>query len=88
MNRHDVVGTDTSSLEKNHKAGIEVPYALASDDELDNPTGINEAALLWKLDLKLLPAVTILYLLSFLDRSNGTYCAIIFPMESSSDNLR
>ena len=33
--------------------------------------GINEKALLRKLDLKLLPAVTLLYLLSFLDRSNG-----------------
>ena len=34
--------------------------------------GINEKALLRKLDRKLLPAVTLLYLLSFLDRSNGT----------------
>lgn len=31
---------------------------------------INEKALLRKLDLRLLPAVGILYLLSFLDRSN------------------
>ena len=41
-----------------------------SDDRLDNPTRIQEKALLRKLDLKLLPAVTLLYLLSFLDRSN------------------
>ena len=34
-------------------------------------TGINERALLRKLDFKLLPALTLLYLLSFLDRSNG-----------------
>lgn len=34
--------------------------------------GINEKALLRKLDLKLLPPLTLLYLLSFLDRSNGT----------------
>lgn len=33
--------------------------------------GINEKALLRKIDAKLLPAVGILYLLSFLDRSNG-----------------
>lgn len=33
--------------------------------------GINEKALLRKLDLRLLPPVTLLYLLSFLDRSNG-----------------
>lgn len=32
--------------------------------------GINEKALLRKLDYRLLPPLTILYLLSFLDRSN------------------
>jgi hypothetical protein len=32
---------------------------------------INEKALLRKLDWKLLPPLTLLYLLSFLDRSNG-----------------
>ncbi|PBP22615.1 hypothetical protein BUE80_DR006444 [Diplocarpon rosae] len=35
-----------------------------------NPTGINEKALVRRLDLKLLPPLTLLYLLSFLDRSN------------------
>jgi hypothetical protein len=34
-------------------------------------TDINEKSLLRKLDYKLLPPLTILYLLSFLDRSNG-----------------
>lgn len=34
-------------------------------------TSINEKSLLRKLDLKLLPPLCILYLLSFLDRSNG-----------------
>ncbi|EXJ53955.1 hypothetical protein A1O7_09292 [Cladophialophora yegresii CBS 114405] len=34
------------------------------------PEGINERALVRKLDLTLLPALTLLYLLSFLDRSN------------------
>ncbi|QGI88034.1 hypothetical protein CEK25_002990 [Fusarium fujikuroi] len=38
---------------------------------VDSSSQINEKALLRKLDLKLLPAVGILYLLSFLDRSNG-----------------
>ena len=33
--------------------------------------GINEKALLRKLDRRLLPPLTLLYLLSFLDRSNG-----------------
>jgi hypothetical protein len=35
------------------------------------PGSINEKKLLRILDLRLLPAVSILYLLSFLDRSNG-----------------
>lgn len=39
--------------------------AIAIDDEL------NERSLLRKLDRRLLPAVGVLYLLSFLDRSNG-----------------
>ncbi|OTB03889.1 hypothetical protein M426DRAFT_12182 [Hypoxylon sp. CI-4A] len=42
---------------------------VASDTEAAGPK-INERALLRKLDLRLLPAVGILYLLSFLDRSN------------------
>lgn len=37
----------------------------------DEHNGINEKALLRKLDMRLLPPLTILYLLSFLDRSNG-----------------
>ncbi|RMZ80627.1 hypothetical protein DV738_g2586, partial [Chaetothyriales sp. CBS 135597] len=36
----------------------------------ENATTINEPKLLRKLDVKLLPALTLLYLLSFLDRSN------------------
>lgn len=44
--------------------------ASLSDESITNPTGINEKALLWKLDLRLLPPLTLLYLLSFLDRSN------------------
>lgn len=40
-------------------------------DAYENPTGINEKALVRKLDWKLLPPLTLLYLLSFLDRSNS-----------------
>ncbi|KAI9744650.1 MAG: hypothetical protein M1818_002179 [Claussenomyces sp. TS43310] len=40
------------------------------DNASNNPTQINEKALLRKLDLNLLPPLTLLYLLSFLDRSN------------------
>ena len=38
---------------------------------VEDGSSINEKALIRKLDFKLLPAVTILYLMSFLDRSNG-----------------
>lgn len=63
------------SSDKTHKektfAGIP---ASDSDSGLGGFTGINERALLRKMDRKLLPAVTVLYLLSFLDRSNGRSC--------------
>ncbi|KAJ5621000.1 hypothetical protein N7510_004984 [Penicillium lagena] len=41
-----------------------------SSDSLAESVGINEKALLRKLDYKLLPPLTLLYLLSYLDRSN------------------
>jgi MFS family permease len=49
--------------------------AIAASPSPDNSSGedlshINERALVRKLDYKLLPALTFLYLLSFLDRSN------------------
>ncbi|KAI9728074.1 MAG: hypothetical protein M1834_007790 [Cirrosporium novae-zelandiae] len=49
------------------------PGPSATSQDIENVEGIsniNEKSLLRKLDLKLLPAVTVLYLLSFLDRSN------------------
>jgi hypothetical protein len=36
---------------------------------------VKETTLLRKIDLQLLPAVGVLYLLSFLDRSNGKGCS-------------
>ena len=47
------------------------PPSSTSTDDAEVVFGINEKALLRKLDRKLLPALTLLYLLSFLDRSNG-----------------
>jgi len=55
--------TDGSETSENREAGL-----------LDD---INEGRLLRKLDFKLLPAVGILYLLSFLDRSNGLFITSI-----------
>ena len=40
-------------------------------EDLETALAVNEKKLLRKLDFKLLPALTLLYLLSFLDRSNG-----------------
>lgn len=42
----------------------------SEDEEMDNEEGTSEKSILRKLDLRLLPAVGVLYLLSFLDRSN------------------
>lgn len=58
---------------------IEAISPSGSNDGLETISGIREKALLRKLDRKLLPAVTLLYLLSFLDRSNGD-----FPLYHSS----
>lgn len=54
---------------------LEAPGASTNSDsdvEYVAAGEVNESRLLRKLDLRLLPAVSILYLLSFLDRSNGT----------------
>lgn len=45
--------------------------SLSSEEASTNPTGIDEKAFVRKLDLRILPPLTILYLLSFLDRSNS-----------------
>ncbi|KAK4211314.1 major facilitator superfamily domain-containing protein [Rhypophila decipiens] len=47
-----------------------VPSASSDTDDVETSGPINEKALLRKIDWHLLPAVGILYLLSFLDRSN------------------
>ena len=67
--------------DEKHKAALS-----PTDSEIaqDPYFGINEKALLRKLDWKLLPALTLLYLLSFLDRSNG---ASLQPNRPSLDSL-
>ena len=56
-----------------HEKDAPIAPILEPDEDLEATYGVNEKALLRKLDLKLLPALTLLYLLSFLDRSNGNY---------------
>lgn len=40
------------------------------DSDLEDASSVNDAALMRKIDIRLLPGVTLLYLMSFLDRSN------------------
>ena len=63
-----------SSLDEKKSAITDHPPRSPSRSESDLELNrVNETALLRKLDLRLLPAVSLLYLLSFLDRSNGTF---------------
>ena len=55
--------------EKKKEHGTSSP-SYGSDDDGEEYV-IKDKALLRKLDTRLLPALTLLYLLSFLDRSNG-----------------
>lgn len=56
--------------QKNGNAEV-MPTKSPSEVEGVATDGVNEAKLLRKLDLRLLPVLSLLYLLSFLDRSNG-----------------
>jgi hypothetical protein len=53
------------------RGSTDIANSNSEDSEGGIVDGINERSLLRKLDRNLLPAVGILYLLSFLDRSNG-----------------
>lgn len=71
------LGSDTMAGLTEKKA-LDVPSeenlksaSRTASSEANEHQGINEKALLRKLDIRLLPPLTILYLLSFLDRSNG-----------------
>ncbi|KAF2261853.1 MFS nicotinic acid transporter-like protein Tna1 [Lojkania enalia] len=55
---------------KDHEAKTPGDAAWSSESEIEAPPSVDERWLLRKLDIRLLPAVSILYLLSFLDRSN------------------
>ncbi len=66
----DLEKTSSPSFAEKKSSGNKNPYR-GSDEDLGASLGVDEKALLRKLDLRLLPALTLLYLLSFLDRSNG-----------------
>ena len=52
--------------------GLDLSPDSRHQDDNETTLGISEKKLLRKLDFRLLPALTLLYLLSFLDRSNGS----------------
>jgi len=55
-----------------HEKNAPPTASNSSESDVEVPHGaIDEKKLLRRLDLRLLPAVSVLYLLSFLDRSNG-----------------
>lgn len=58
--------------------------SYGSDDDGDKARTVEDKRLLRKLDRKLLPALTLLYLLSFLDRSNGVCCPLTLSSAISS----
>ena len=62
-------GSDQKVLAE-HEKNVTTPDHASSELEVES-TSINTAALLRKIDLRLLPPLSLLYLLSFLDRSNG-----------------
>lgn len=65
-----MAGTKDEALSRTADAQVASTGEPSSDSD-DNVSLVNERALLRKLDANLLPAVGLLYLLSFLDRSNG-----------------
>lgn len=65
----DALARDDAKVDTSNSPSI----AAAKDETVvENGSGVNEKQLLRKLDLTLLPPLTLLYLLSFLDRSNST----------------
>ncbi len=65
---------DENYLDEKHLSEGQYPinsHSSHPEDGGEISYNTTDKALLRKLDLKLLPALTLLYLLSFLDRSNG-----------------
>lgn len=73
-------------LESPENASSKADSPSEAEAEVEVGESVNEKSLLRKLDAKLLPAVGILYLLSFLDRSNGKLIGIV-PRNRNADEL-
>lgn len=80
-----------STSEKGEVDAATIPEAKdvttsPSSSSVAEAVSINEKSLLRKLDYRLLPPLTLLYLLSFLDRSNGSHlnrCTLHTPTNYS-----
>lgn len=79
-----------SAIEKEPGPRVKSASPSASDDVITTeiPSTIREKQLLRKLDRTLLPALTLLYLLSFLDRSNGTILSSLWFLFRLVTDLR
>lgn len=64
------VSPDASNLEFQEPTNEKHQESNTTSDNEANVEGLSERALVRKLDIRLLPPLTLLYLLSFLDRSN------------------
>ena len=69
------------------KERVKVEETNSDHATVESGDGIDEKKLLRKLDLHLLPGLTILFLLSFLDRSNGDYPFSPFPSPASRSSF-
>ncbi|GEQ69243.1 hypothetical protein JCM33374_g2914 [Metschnikowia sp. JCM 33374] len=56
-----------SNLDEKPGSSLTEPYSASEPDSFSD---IDEKKLLWKIDLRIIPLFTVLYLLSFLDRGN------------------
>lgn len=81
------------AIEKKQPAGDPAPEVAlktaspSSEAVAEANSKINERALLRKLDLRLLPPLTLLYLMSFLDRSNGMSMTRHVPLGWTAANV-
>lgn len=72
LDEKKLTGTPSSPRESSSLEALSLPDSSSSTNQhfLVNYSAEEEAALVRKIDWKLLPGLTFLYLLSFLDRSN------------------
>lgn len=63
-------GVDKSGGRTTYDPDLAHAAAFTNDGDLTVPTGINERKLLTKIDIRVIPCLSVLYLMAFLDRTN------------------